>query len=168
MMATPWKNPKHKYGAKPCYYDPELQPCEKGTPDAMYLNKIELEFAKRLALEIRAGTTHSWRRLGPKDSWDFNLRAKKTFWANSRAAWDFYIEPETRESYKRPYWVECKGYFKPEDLVKLKRALKLYPERPLCVYTDRYGLEPAQVAVDRETKKAKEKKYRRAGNEIKI
>jgi hypothetical protein len=155
--------PRHKFHAKARYYGPDLQPCNKNDPGAMYLNDLELQFAQRLELARKAGRLHHWRRLTAKDSWDFNPRAKKPFRANSRATWDFILVfSMDRHKDVDASWTECKGMFKAEDLVKLRRALALYPERPLFVYTERYGHEPAQVAVDRETKKAKEKKSRKA------
>ena len=70
--------------------------------------------------------------------WDFNERAKKPYKSNSQYTLDFEV---TYLLTGKQHWVEVKGA--PQGLVKIRRALKHFPERELFVFTERYGMEPA-------------------------
>jgi len=97
-------------------------------------SKLELETArilyhtKSIYLYFNYGSLISWTHHPEK--WDFNTRREKPFRNYSTYTPDFEVKCE-----HGTFWIECKGFNYPGSLTKIKRAVELFPERPLFVKT---------------------------------
>ena len=135
---------RHKYRAKPGWYDVDLQPCsrndegnyiidpvtKKPRGSQYYLHsQLELKTARNLHLQKLSGNIQDWAR--NTETWDFNVCRKTPFRQNSTYTPDFWVKKNDDST----FYIECKGYNYPGSLVKIKRAVKYYPQKTLFVYT---------------------------------
>lgn len=134
-----------KYRAIRGWYDENLQPTDKANGRWYFRSLLEVSCARYLNMLIKSGEPIEWR-YGRTEMlnghWNFNERIDKRFQkpykSNSQYTLDFeVIYPLTGKM----YWIEVKGA--PQGLMKIKRALKHFPECELKVFTERYGMEPA-------------------------
>ena len=120
---------KHKYKAKPGWYDASLTPCDKKDGVYYFHSQLEVRTAKELQLLKKAGKIIWWKH--HPEIWDFNTRRDTPYRANSSYRPDFKVA----ETEFNMYWIEDKGYNYSGSLTKIKRACKLFPERKLLIKT---------------------------------
>lgn len=145
-------------GVKPGYYDAELRPCTKGNGVYYFQSKGDLECARGLELQRKAGLILKWEY--QPAAWDFLKRADKILRAHTQYRPDFIVYTD-----RKTYWIEVKGYLNARGRTVLKRAVKYYPEHELWVYSgDERLLAPRYLEREdmmakhkRETKKLRSK-----------
>ena len=143
----------HKYRARPGWYSADLQPCAKDDGVYYFKSALEVQFARRLELEKRAGDIIDWSYEPVK----ITLRRKDgERYCDYRPDFKIYVD-----KYKiRPgddytdlaYFLECKGMLRPGDRRKLALAASQLSD-PLYVFTARWGKLPAEEYLNRMKKK---------------
>ena len=136
-----------RYRAVRGWYDENLQPTDKAHGRWYFRSLLEVKCAQYLNTLIKSGVPIKWR-YGRKDMknghWDFDELVKKPFKTNSQYTLDFEV-CYTTTGYT--YWIEVKGAL--QGITKIRRAVKLFPERELRVFTAEHGMEPASDYLNR-------------------
>lgn len=147
----------HKYDAKPGWHDEQLRPCGKELGIYYFKSRLELRYAGILEQLRRAEEIKGWEY--EPEKWDFNDRVVKPFRRNSTFTVDFRVWKNGGY-----YYVEVTGPLYSGKITKIKRAIKLFPERDLRVYTTRFGTLDAPDFVHKieENQKRKNKLKRLA------
>ncbi len=129
----------HKYNAKGAgwYTVPDLMgPFKKDEYLNLeyYASGLEVVCFKRLRDIWKSATI-----VHQPPVWDFNERSEKPFRAHSQYRPDFYIKNLKVTGDREKIWVEAKGVCDQRSLVLIGRAIKLYPERRLLIFTGERG-----------------------------
>lgn len=124
-----------RFRARAGWYNAKIDPCSKADGKYYFRSKLEAVFARYLNMGIKAGDITSWEH----EPETFMLTDKKGF--NTRYKPDFkmiMVEP------KQDYYVEVKGFLRPDgDRKKLKMASFQLPA-PLKVFTKDCQLMPVE------------------------
>lgn len=131
----------HKFKAQPGWHDENLKPCGKEAGIYYFRSRLEVSYAGTLEIKRRAGLIDGWEY--EPEKWDFNERVSQPFRMNSTFTPDFRIWKTDRDGRKNYHYVEVTGPLYSGKMVKIRRAIKLFPERELRVYTSRWGSQDA-------------------------
>jgi hypothetical protein len=140
----------HKYGARPGWYGADLKPCSKADGVYYFKSKLELEFARRLEMERRAGEVRAWeyeahtyrlRYPSGRNKGELLCEYKPDFLVIMR--YDNSLSTLSFPDGAIGYFIECKGLLRPGERRKLRVAGMLLPY-PLKVYTKKFGLLPVE------------------------
>lgn len=152
----------NKWGNRPGWHDAQLRPCGKELGIYYFKSQLEVRYASILIQLERMGNIKGWEY--EPETWDFNTRAKKPFRAHSQYRPDFRVWDKNGYHY-----VEATGPLYGGKLTKIKRAVKLFSERELFIYSTRYGTIEAplwlvKIKESQKRKKKMEQKIREAAN----